>query len=1081
MRAKAYRKDIRRTITGSLGRFLAIFCMVALGAGVFAGLSASSNDMKLTGDKYYDDTNFMDTRLVCTYGFTENDISAIKAVEGVKSVMAGYFTDAMLRVADTDQVVRIHSLPTGVPSDSDAFINRPVLVAGRLPEKDDECVLSVSKLAPDAIKLGDCITLRTDDGKLSDTLCTDRFKVVGFVESSYYISFSYGSSSIGNGTINFFMYVPDTSFCVDYYTDVYATVDGADRFNCFTPEYDDVVNKVSDRFEALSHEREKTRYDEIMTSATDKLNDAQREYDDAKQEAEEKLNDAYVSLTDAQKQIDDSEKQIADGKEQLSSGWKQLNAKQRVFDEKKAEYESKVALYNSGKSAYEAAYSEYSSQLAAAEAGRSALDAAYAEYEVGLQAYNAAIAQGTDPAELAGQLAYLNATKAALDAKDVELKTAEEQLSAYGAELAKNKSQLDSSKALLDDAGKLLADGERQLKNARQTLVSSEKELKDGEKELEDAKIKLSDGWAEYYDAKEEADEKLNDAQQEITDARKKLSELKEPEWFVLDRDSNVGFVSFESDSNRMRSLSTVFPLIFFLVAALVALTTMTRMVDEERVLIGTYKALGYSSAKIMWRYLFYALIASISGSVAGILIMARVLPLVVWTAYRIMYIAPDLIWEYNIPLSLAAIFAATACTMLSTFFACKNVLSEQPSELMLPRAPKAGKRILLERIKPIWKHLSFNSKVTARNLFRYKKRLFMTLAGIAGCTALLITGFGIKDSISQIIENQYFKVYQFNTQVSVDKDLTAKTTVLADTGKFSDYILTAQKAAEIMTDDGTVSGFTVIPEDAERLNDYVVFRHRVGHESVPFGKGSVVVSEKCAKLLGVDVGDKVKIELSDGGYASFTLTGITENYVYQYLYIDPELYRSVTGEDIEWNTVLANCVVSDSAEREAISDKMLSTDGISTVSFIDDFSTKFYDMIKSLNYVTVILIVLAAVLAFVVLYNLTNINITERKKELATIKVLGFFDREVSSYIFRETIVLTLLGCIIGLVLGVFMHRLVITTVEVDLVMFGREIEPMSFVYSAALTILFSLIVDIVMKPKMNSIDMVDSLKSVD
>ena len=1081
MRAKAYRKDIRRTISGSLGRFLAIFCMVALGAGVFAGLSASSNDMKLTGDKYFDDTNFMDSRLVCTYGFTENDIDAIRSTEGVKSVMAGYFTDAMLRVADTDQVVRIHSVPVGIPSDSDEFINRPVVVSGRLPEKSDECALSVSKLAPDAIKLGDYITLRTDDDSLSDTLCTDRFKVVGFVESSYYISFSYGSSSIGNGTINFFMFVPDTSFCVDYYTDVYATVEGADALSCFSSEYDAAVDAASDRFEALSDEREKIRYDEIMTSATDKLNDAQREYDDAKKEAEEKLNDAYVSLTDAQTQIEDSEKQIADGKKQIESGWKQYNSGKRELEEKRAEYDSQVALYNEGKKAYDLAYSEYSSQLSAAKAGRNALNAAYAEYNAGMQAYNAAIAQGTDPTALAGQLAYLNATKSALDEKDHELKTAEAQLSVYGAELAKNKEQLDSSKAILDDAGRQLTSGESQLNSARFTLVMSEKKLREGEKELEEAKVKLSDGWTEYYDAKEEAEEKLSDAQKEIDDAREELSELKEPEWFVLDRDSNVGFVSFESDSDRMKSLSTVFPLIFFLVAALVALTTMTRMVDEERVLIGTYKALGYSNAKIMWRYLVYALIASVSGSVVGILIMARVLPLVVWTAYRIMYIAPDLIWEYDIPLSLAAIAAATVCTLSATFFACKNVLSEQPSELMLPRSPKAGKRILLERIKPIWKHMSFNSKVTARNLFRYKKRLFMTLAGIAGCTALLITGFGIKDSISQIIENQYFKIYQFNTEVSVDKDFVADDTVFADTENFSDYILTAQKAAEIMTDDGTVSGFTFIPEDAERLNDYVVFRHRVGHESVPFGKGSVVVSEKCAKLLGVDVGDKVKIELSDGGYASFTLTGITENYVYQYLYIDPELYRSVTNEDIEWNTVLANCAVTDSDAREALSDKMLSTEGISTVSFIDDFSTKFYDMIKSLNYVTVILIVLAAVLAFVVLYNLTNINITERKKELATIKVLGFYDREVSSYIFRETIILTILGCIAGLVLGVFMHRMVITTVEVDLVMFGREIEPMSFVYSAALTILFSLIVDIVMKPKMNSIDMVDSLKSVD
>ena len=532
-----------------------------------------------------------------------------------------------------------------------------------------------------------------------------------------------------------------------------------------------------------------------------------------------------------------------------------------------------------------------------------------------------------------------------------------------------------------------------------------------------------------------------------------------------------------------MDSISTVFPLIFFLVAALVALTSMTRMVEEERIQIGTYKALGYSNAKIASKYLIYAAFASILGSITGIAVGFQVLPQVVWYAYGILYHAPSLVIPLNLGLALAAAFSSIACTMLATYAACRATLAESPANLMLPRAPKAGKRILLERVGPVWRRMSFIWKVTARNLFRYKKRFFMTVIGIAGCTSLLLTGYGVRDAVEEIVGKQFDEVYIYNTTFGlktpeVKPGLAA---LLADSSKFSKSMKASNKTTDITANGKSFSAAIFVPEEPKLLKSMIHLNDRVSRADIPFGDNSVVITEKLANQLHVGVGSSITVKNSADHEVSFRVTGVTENYVYHYAYISPSLYESTMGEKPDYNEVDAICTVTEEAQKKELTQSVMSQEGVGTLTYTKEIISRYDSMIQSMNVIVLVLIISAGMLAFIVLYNLTNINVTERQRELATIKVLGFFDKEVSAYIFRETALLTIIGCIFGLGLGILLHAFVVQTAEVDMIMFGRVIKPLSYVWSAAFTLLFGVIVNLVMYRKLKRIDMEESLKSVD
>ena len=632
--------------------------------------------------------------------------------------------------------------------------------------------------------------------------------------------------------------------------------------------------------------------------------------------------------------------------------------------------------------------------------------------------------------------------------------------------LASFQAQLDAAKAQLDDAEKQLDDAEAELNKAEQ-------ELRDGEAELAEKK-------AEYLDAKAEAEAEFADAEAKIADARAEVDELEMPEWYVLDREKTVSYVSFDANALKIDAIAKIFPLFFFLVAVLVSLTTMTRMIEEERTQIGILKALGYSRGAIIGKYILYAGVSGLLGSAAGLAIGLYIFPVIIWGAYSIMYTFPPIMILFVPSIALGSSAAAIACTLAATLWAGAHILSEKPAALLLPRAPKAGKRVFLEHIRFIWKRLGFNQKVTIRNLFRYKKRFFMTVIGISGCTALLVTGFGLRDSIGDIVNKQFYDIYRYNLTVTIGDEETPELDAwLDDTQNVSDYLRVHSEYGTIYVGDESLEVNVTVPEETEKLLDFIRLRERVGKEAIGFDTEALVLTEKMASLLGLSAGDTCVIENDDGMRATFTVTGVTENYVESYAYMSEAMYRAAFEKEPEYSSVLAKSTAIDLAAEDIQSTALLDMDGITAVSFSTSMSASFENMLDKIDYIVVMLIVCAGLLAFVVLYNLTNINIAERAKELATIKVLGFFDGEVAMYVYRETAALSVIGTAVGLLLGIALHRFVVFTAEMDTIMFGRDITALSFALSALITLIFSALVCLFMAKKLKDIDMVESMKA--
>ena len=1115
---KSYRKVMIREVTHSLSRFLAIFGIVALGVGFLAGLLATTPDMRVSVDRYYDDTRMFDIRVVSPLGLTEADAASIRNADGVKGVMPSRTADALVRIPQGDDLVaRIHSLPLSLlDEDSPAYQNRVILLEGRMPEGPGECVLDVSKIADQGVEIGDVLTLSPDNADLSDTLALSEFTVVGKVKSAYYFSIEREASTIGNGTVSLIFYTGDDAFSLDVYTDFYILVDGADAPTAFTDGYDDAVRPVMDTLETLGIERSAVRLDEVKGDAQKELDDARAEYEDQKAEAEAELGDALKQLDDARAEIADGERELEENRRTLEDGEAQLEAGRRDYAQGLADYQKGLAAWQDGvrqleeeRAGYQAAIAEKEQEIAGGKTAlaaaretlaktKQALDDSRAKLDAARLQIEQALAGGLITAEQAdealaklapqeeayaqGLAEYEDGVKQA-DEQEQELLEGEKALAAAKqaaqAEFAAAQIKLDSAKTELDGAKAALDKAAGEITANEAKLADGRRQLLDGEAALQEAREQLAQGEADYEQGRKEADEQLDDAKRQLDDAQREIDSIGEAEWMVLNRDSNAGYVSFEGNAEKVAAIAQVFPIFFFLVAALVALTTMTRMVEEERTQIGTLKALGYGRGAIMAKYMLYAGAATILGCAFGLLVGFQVFPTVIWGAYEIMYNLPALVTSFNMKYAVLSSAAAILCTMLATLWACVGTLRENPARLMLPKAPKAGKRVFLERIPLIWKHLTFTHKVTARNLIRYKKRFFMTVIGIAGCTALLLTGFGLRDSISDIVGKQFGEIARYNLMAGLkaDRDDAALKETLASAASESLYV--QQTSVDAAGNGDTLSAYLYVPEDAGRLGDFITLRERKGGKAVPFSEEGVLLTEKLASKLGVRAGDPLTLRDGDGRTARVTVTGITENYVYNYIYMAPSLYRSSFGIQPEYNLVTAKVADESEANQDAVAKALLGVEGVASVSFTTDVSRSFADIVKNIDYIVIVLIVSAGLLAFVVLYNLTNINITERQKEIATIKVLGFYDREVNAYIFRETGILSVIGTGVGLILGIFLHAFVVRTAEVEIVMFGRDIYVMSYLLAAALTLAFSALVDVVMARKLRRIDMVESMKA--
>lgn len=698
--------------------------------------------------------------------------------------------------------------------------------------------------------------------------------------------------------------------------------------------------------------------------------------------------------------------------------------------------------------------------------------------------------------------ASIESSKALIAEKEQQLKQAEEMLAQYEeliqtapAQIEAGEKQIAENEAKLVEAENQLEEGvlalslapaqaQIEFENAQKQLDEAKQQIDEGKVQLEEGKKELEDGKAEFESKKAEAEQKLNDAEDQLIEAQQEIDKIDSCEWYVLDRGTLMSSATFESNADKLASMATVFPVFFFLVAALVALTTMTRMVDENRTQIGVFKALGYSESAITAKYLLYAAIASLAGSAIGLVAGFAAIPMLLWNAYSAMYKLPQFHLQFDWRLALAAIGAATLCTAGATVNACHSTLKERPASLLMPKAPKAGKRILLERIPFIWSRMAFTQKVTARNLFRYKKRFFMTVIGISGCTALLMIGFGIQDSIMDLMDTQYQQLWHYDLAIGMSNSSALEgrrgiEDILEDDTQIESSLVLYQKTADVLAEnEESVSVSVTVPQQQTSFADFVTLRTRVGKRPVAFETDSVILTEKAAEILQVSKGDTITVDM-DGKRLSFTLTGITENYLGSNLYIAPEVWEQVQGSEPDWNMVYAKTLCEDAEQRSALSQKILERDYIESATFTADSSKVFSDAIKNINSVVIVIILFAAVLAIVVLYNLININVGERKKELATIKVLGFFDKEVSKYIFREIDVLSIIGALCGLALGVPLHQFVIKTVEIDQMMFIRNMDWTSYVYSFILTILFTLLVSLIMKPSLKKIDMVESMKA--
>ena len=1071
----AFMKDVFKDIARTKGRFISIFAIIALGVAFFSGIKISPIAMKKTADKYYDDYNFMDITIYSTLGLTDDDISEIKKLDGVLEVFPTYSLDAVIKDEGSEKVLKV----MGIPLKDEYKVNQYKIMEGRLPEKENECLVEEGKIDSLALNIGDKITLSSGTSEdLKEKLALVEYEIVGKVRTPNYLSFEKGSSSIGNGKISSFIVVPQENFKIEAYTEAYVTVEGAKKLNSYSDKYFDLVDDTKISLESLGSERADIRYDEIIEEATKKLNEGKTELEEQRRKGQEDLDKAKKEIEDGEKKLEEGEKELA--KKELEYNLTMVKADNEIS---LAEYKIK-----DGKVALETAKTTLESQAAVAEStlkiaketleslkdNREDIDKRIKEAEDRINKLN--ISEEEKKA-LKAQLESLYGNRAEIDKGinyiENQIKSTEEQLAVGRAEIAKKEEELANGERQLEEKKKELEEGKKE----------AQKQFEEAKKELEKGKKDLEKGKEEYEKGKETFEKEISAAEAKIKKAENDIKAIEEPSWYVLNREGNYSYMDYRSNAESIDKLAKVFPVFFFLVAALVCLTTMTRMVDEQRVNIGTLKALGYSKAKIVSKYLIYSFSASFLGSLVGLAIGYTLFPTVVITAYGIMYTIPGVELDFNIPLALIVSLVAILVTTLSSFFACYKELMETPSALMRPKAPKEGKRILLERISFIWNRLSFIGKVTVRNIFRYKKRFFMTVFGIAGCTALIVTGFGIKDSIKTIIDKQFGEIFKYNLLVSIDKEAgdLEKDEILSyidDLSEVDNSLLVLSENAKVKTDDGDKDITVLVPESQEEFKDFVSLQNRSSKESYSLNNKGIIISEKAAKDAKVKLGDEVKVKINNIE-ASLKVEGIAENYTMNYIYMTEKYYKDSFGLNIHYNSILVN--TKENTNEEEISKTIMENSIVKGVSFNTSIKENFDNTIKNLNYVVLILIVSAGSLAFVVLYNLTNLNISERMREIATIKVLGFYNNEVSAYIYRENVLLTIIGIFLGEFLGILLHRFIMVTVEMDNMMFGRNVDLISFIISAVLTVIFSVLVNIVMYYKLKNVKMVESLKSVD
>lgn len=1154
MKQRAMAKNLKQSILKSLGRYLAIVAIIALGASMFVGLLMTKSDMVATGQQYMDQQNMFDLRLLTSYGWNMAQVAQIEQMDGVVEAEGVIYLDAIVTLNNSDEsVYRLYSIPES--------INQLDLRGGRLPEAPNEC-LADGYHASDNL-LGTTVTIaKSNDADTLDALVYESYTIVGYVATPLYMDMNRGTTSVGNGSLSSYLFLPPDGLNVDYYAEVHITIPG--NYDVYSDDYNRATDGAGKALESALAPLAQERLSEVKATAQAEYESALHDYQDGmrqflngKVEAERELEQAQQQLLDGQKQLEDNEQLLHDGETQLEDGERTLKESEKTLKE------SEQALSDAKAKAYkqisatttqmleqvgalteeltplqneltqlESEQLRLNASIAPLETQRSLLDAQISQTQVMISildssiqsaetALESAVQNGADAETLASmrrQIAQLEETRTEYaekleqqkaNRKDIEAELAplyaqKDVLAQQQQQLEDKISQLESSissmtetvvtlaasQAVMDAefeaAQAQLDSGKAQIEQGYLELELRQKELEDGKKELEQAKQLLQDRWQEYEDGKQQLEDELSRAGAELSDAKILLDEAKtqidamtDNPVYILDRTSNIGYNSLDSSSDIVQGVSRVFPAFFLLVAALVCITTMTRMIDEERTQIGTLKALGYSNASIISKYLIYAGSGAIVGCGLGVLVGSIAFPTILWQAYKIMlYITDSIVLQLNWLLCGAVVLTYTAVMLFVTWYCCRKVLEEVPAELIRPKAPDAGKKILLEYL-PFWNRISFLNKVTIRNIFRYRQRLAMMIVGIGGCTALLLTGFGLRDSIVNVVDYQFEEVttYDMNVYFSDGRTAAQKEEFSRDLGEDAAQLMFYhQRNIDLVGKEQTKEIYLIAAR--EGIQEFINFHS--GTTLLPLPKdGEVLLSIGVAEVLGIHVGDTVFLRDADMQTLEVLVSGIYDNHVYNYAIVTPQTITSQWG--VAPDEQMAFVKVASDVDPHVLSAKIAGMDDVMNISVSADLAQTVGNMMQAMDLVVWVIVFCAGTLAATVLYNLTNINVNERIREIATIKVLGFRAGETAAYVFKENLSLTVIGSVLGLGLGYLLLLFVMSQIKIDLVWFKALATPSSFLLSISLTMLCACIVDILFYFKLEKINMAEALKSVE
>ncbi len=1147
--------NLRQSIRNSFGRYIAIVAIIALGSALFMGLMMTKTDMVATGQKYVDEQNLFDLRLMNSYGWTDEYVTKIAGMDGVVDAEGVTYLDLIARIGDDgeDGVHRFYAIPENV--------DKVALRAGRMPETAEECLADGFRY--DKSVIGKTVTVSSANSEDSlENVRETSLTVVGIVASPLYMDMNRGTTTVGSGSLSSFLYVRPEALDLGYYPEIHVTIPG--EWKIYSDEYAQVLSDASQALEPALQELADLRLEEVVRQAKDDYYEAMDAYQEGlaefrqgKEDTLKELEEAHQKLLDGEQELNDNEQRLKDGEKQLeqaklsmAQAEKTLAASQKTLSDAKAsaykelsgsttsmmtqlqEVKDELEQVQGESQQITSQKAQLQGQILPLEAQRTGVEAQISQTETmigildssiaGVQtALDTAVANGSDPETIAslqqelaeledqrqtysdtlaqqqgeleqidGQLEPLYAQQEELDNRQAELEGQISGLEGSITALTEGLMELVVSQSVMDNefaaAEAQLESGKAQIESGKLELDIQAQTIAQSWTALEEGRQTLKDSWQEYEDGKKEAEEALAEAEADLKSGAKELGDawatiwkMTENEAIILDRSSNVGYNNLESSSDIVQGVSRVIPVFFILVASLVCITTMTRMIEEERTQIGTLKALGYSNGAIISKYLLYSGTGAVIGCGLGVVVGSVIFPMILWQAYCIMlYIQPNIVLTINWTLCLAVVVLYTGTMLLVTWYCCRRTLEEEPAELIRPKSPDPGKKILLERL-PLWKHISFLNKVTLRNVFRYRQRLAMMMVGIGGCTALLVTGFGLQDSIMNVVSYQFQEVALYDMEIYFREGMTSQQQdkFRREMASSADSVLFFHQSSVDIDFDGSTKEVYMLCA-GEELKDYINLHHNSKELPMP-GLGEVVLSAGVAENLGIGAGDTITLRNADLRSMDLTVSGVYDNHVYNYAIVTP---GTVLDQwDMALEQQMAFLKAKDGTDVHILGAEVTEQEQVMNVIVSADLAQTVGGMMDAMDMVIWVVVFCAGLLAVIVLYNLTNININERIREIATIKVLGFNAGETGAYVFKENLVLTVAGSVFGLLLGRLMLLFVMSQIKIDMVWFKALVEPDSYLWSMALTMLSAIVVDFIFYFRLDKINMAEALKSVE